>query len=112
MEYVLYDLFHHPPMQACLAGGNHPVRQHRGSHTLYIIRNNIETPMYGRVCLGGTIKSKGTTRADTQLDPAVIARSSHQFDNIAFNRWLDAHTANHALQYFQLLRGKHRLELL
>src|SRR5258708_36049113 len=105
MQYILYNLFHHAPMQARLTGGDQSVRQYRASNALDIIRNNIEASMYGCICLSSAVKSKGTSWTDTQLDPAVIACCSHQFDNRPFNGWLNAHPADHPLQYLQLLSG-------
>src|SRR5205085_7079072 len=97
MQNIIYDLFHDPSMQARLAGGNHAMRQDGTCCTFYIIGNNVETPMYGCICLRCAVEGESTSWADAQLDPTVVAGRSYQFDNVTFNGRFDAHSADHPL---------------
>ena len=51
MEYIFYDLFHDSSMQARLAGSDHTMGQDGSRYAFNIIRDNIESPMYGGISL-------------------------------------------------------------
>ena len=98
MQYFIYDLFHPTPMQPRLAGGNHAVSKHGTCHVFDIVRDDIRTPVYGCISLGRSIEGQRATWTDTQFNAIMYMRCSYQFNDIAFNRRLYAHPANHHLR--------------
>src|SRR2546429_9164129 len=98
MQDFLNNLLHHTSMQAHLAGRNHTMGKNRAGYSLNIIWNDIRAPMDSCVCLGSAIQCQRPSRTHPQINAIMMARSSHQFNNIAFQRRLHAYPADHPLQ--------------
>src|SRR5712692_2196680 len=98
MQHVFYDLLHHTAMQAGLAGGDHTMGENGTGHVFYIVWDSVIPSRNCGVCLGRTVECERTTRAHTQFDSVMGSSGAHQFNDVAFNAWLDTHAPDQFLQ--------------